>query len=59
MPKFPAPGAGVLLEIRVQEGETVEVGTVVAVIGEEGEAPAVPSPEAPESRVSRLKKQNS
>ncbi len=34
--EVPAPGAGVLLEIRVAEGETVEVGSVVAVIGEEG-----------------------
>ncbi len=37
--EVPSPGAGILLEIRTQEGETVEVGTVVAVIGEEGEAP--------------------
>src|SRR5204863_3171177 len=38
--EVPSPGAGVLLAINTQEGETVEVGTVVAVIGEEGEAPA-------------------
>ncbi len=38
--EVPSPGAGVLLEIRHQEGETVEVGTVVAVIGEEGSLPA-------------------
>ncbi|HEX8287916.1 MAG TPA: 2-oxoglutarate dehydrogenase, E2 component, dihydrolipoamide succinyltransferase [Pyrinomonadaceae bacterium] len=38
--EVPSPGAGVLLEIRSQEGETVEVGTVVAVIGAEGEAAA-------------------
>jgi 2-oxoglutarate dehydrogenase E2 component (dihydrolipoamide succinyltransferase) len=43
--EVPSPGAGVLLDIRVQEGETVEVGTVVAVIGEEGEeANAAPPP---------------
>ena len=35
--EVPSPGAGLLLEIRHQEGETVEVGTVVAVIGAEGE----------------------
>lgn len=35
--EVPSPGAGTLLEIRTQEGETVEVGTVVAVVGEEGE----------------------
>src|SRR5215210_2939658 len=46
--EVPSPGAGVLLEIRHQEGETVEVGTVVAVIGAEGEAGAqAPSPAAP------------
>ena len=38
--EVPAPGAGVLLEIRAAEGETVEVGTVVAIIGEESEHPA-------------------
>ncbi len=38
--EVPSPGAGILLEIRHNEGETVEVGTVVAVIGEEGEQPA-------------------
>ena len=36
--EVPSPGAGILLEIRTQEGETVEVGTVVAIVGEEGEA---------------------
>lgn len=48
--EVPSPGAGVLLEIRTQEGETVEVGTIVAVIGEESEASAPesqdPSPKA-------------
>lgn len=47
--EVPSPGAGVLLEIRHQEGETVEVGTVVAVIGEEGESGASaqsPKPQA-------------
>ncbi|MEO6587931.1 MAG: 2-oxoglutarate dehydrogenase, E2 component, dihydrolipoamide succinyltransferase [Pyrinomonadaceae bacterium] len=38
--EVPSPGAGILLEIRAGEGETVEVGTVVAVIGEEGESAA-------------------
>ncbi len=37
--EVPSPGAGVLLEVRHQEGETVEVGTVLAVIGVEGEQP--------------------
>src|SRR5919199_1315897 len=37
--EIPSPAAGVLLEIRAQEGETVEVGKVVAVVGEAGEQP--------------------
>jgi pyruvate dehydrogenase E2 component (dihydrolipoamide acetyltransferase) len=37
--EVPSPGAGILLKINTQEGETVEVGTVVAVIGEAGEQP--------------------
>jgi 2-oxoglutarate dehydrogenase E2 component (dihydrolipoamide succinyltransferase) len=36
--EVPAPSAGVLLEIRHQEGETVEVGTAVGIVGEEIEA---------------------
>src|SRR3954454_14303859 len=35
--EVPSPGAGVLLAINTQEGETVEVGSVLAVIGEESE----------------------
>ena len=43
--EIPAPEAGVLLEIRTQEGETVEVGVVVAILGEAGEASAsTPAP---------------
>lgn len=38
--EVPAPQAGVLLEIRVEEGETVEVDSVVAIIGEAGETAA-------------------
>jgi pyruvate/2-oxoglutarate dehydrogenase complex dihydrolipoamide acyltransferase (E2) component len=38
--EVPSPGEGVVAEIRVQEGETVEVGTVLAVIGPAGTAPA-------------------
>ena len=48
--EIPSPAAGVLLEIRVQEDETVEVGAVLAVVGEEGAAPSeAPAPAAPES----------
>src|SRR6187431_3180116 len=38
--EIPSPGAGVLLEIMVKEGETVPVNSVVAVIGAKGEKPA-------------------
>ncbi|MGA8487476.1 MAG: biotin/lipoyl-containing protein, partial [Gaiella sp.] len=41
--EVPSPGEGVVTEIRVQEGETVEVGTVLAVIGAAGAAPAPPA----------------
>jgi pyruvate dehydrogenase E2 component (dihydrolipoamide acetyltransferase) len=46
--EIPSPAAGVLAEIVVKEGETVEVGTVVAFIETEaGAAAATPSPAAP------------
>ena len=38
--EIPSPGAGVLTEIKVKEGETVPVNSVVAVIGAAGEKPA-------------------
>src|SRR5881275_2294462 len=39
--EVPSPGSGVVQQILVQEGETVEVGTKLAVIAPEGaEAPA-------------------
>ena len=40
--EIPSPAAGVLTDIRVKEGETVPVNSVVAVIGG-GDAPAVAS----------------
>src|SRR5881396_982620 len=52
--EVPSPGEGVVQQILVQEGETVEVGTKLAVIGPAGAeapapepAPAAPEPEAP------------
>jgi pyruvate dehydrogenase E2 component (dihydrolipoyllysine-residue acetyltransferase) len=45
--EIPSPAAGVLTEIRAAEGQTVEVNTVVAVIGEAGAKPAAPSTAAP------------
>jgi 2-oxoglutarate dehydrogenase E2 component (dihydrolipoamide succinyltransferase) len=44
--EIPAPVAGVLSEIRFPEGTTVEVNTVVAVIGEAGTKAAAPAPAA-------------
>jgi len=43
--EVPAPAAGVVTEILVPEGETVDVGTVLARIGGEGAAPAAPTEE--------------
>ena len=48
--EVPSPGEGVVAEIRVQEGETVEVGTVLAVIAPEGSAVAEPVLRADASR---------
>lgn len=45
--EIPAPAAGVLAEIKVQEGQTVPIQTVVAVI--ETEAGAVATPPAPKA----------
>ena len=44
--EVPSPVAGTILEIRVPEDETVEVGTVLAVIGQPSEA-ATPAPSSP------------
>ena len=46
--EIPAPAAGVLLEIRVNEDEVAPVGAVIAVIGEPGAAPVAASSPAPE-----------
>ncbi len=45
--EIPAPTAGVLAEIKVQEGQTVPVQTLVAVLETEKGAAAAPSPAAP------------
>lgn len=46
--EVPSPVAGTLLEIRVPEDETAEVGAVLAVIGSADAAPAAPAPAAKE-----------
>ncbi|HZW94303.1 MAG TPA: 2-oxoglutarate dehydrogenase, E2 component, dihydrolipoamide succinyltransferase [Candidatus Eremiobacteraceae bacterium] len=49
--EIPAPASGVLQEIKISEGTTVGVNTIVGTIASDGEAPAksapVPAPEAP------------
>ncbi|MEP4652052.1 MAG: biotin/lipoyl-containing protein, partial [Ilumatobacter sp.] len=48
--EVPSPVSGTLTEIRVQEGDTVEVGTVIAVVGDADGAPAdAPAPAAEEA----------
>ena len=52
--EVPSPIAGVLTEIRVPEGDTVAVGTIIAVVGDAsslGSAPSSPASE-PETRTS-------
>lgn len=44
--EVPAPMSGTLTEIKVAEGETVDVGVVLAVIGEAGSTPVAPPPQA-------------
>src|SRR5262249_47329300 len=53
--EIPAPAAGVLKEIKVAEGQTVPIQTVVAVIDAPGAAEAAPAPaltpaEAPKAK---------
>jgi pyruvate dehydrogenase E2 component (dihydrolipoamide acetyltransferase) len=48
--EIPAPAAGVLTEIKVKEGETVAVNTVVGTIGQPGERPE-PASETPAAAV--------
>jgi 2-oxoglutarate dehydrogenase E2 component (dihydrolipoamide succinyltransferase) len=55
--EVPSPAAGTVLAINVQEGETVEVGSVLASIGAEGSAPAAPAkPAAPAQPVAETPK---
>ncbi len=46
--EVPSPVAGTLSEIRAQEGDTVPVGAVIAVVGDGGSAPAAAAPPAAE-----------
>ena len=44
--EVPSPSAGVITQIMFQEGDTVEVGKVICVLGGEGAAAAAPAPAA-------------
>ena len=46
--EIPSPAAGTLTEIKVGEGTTVQINTVVAVLSEDG-AGAAPAPAAPKA----------
>ena len=59
--EVPSPISGVLTEIRVAEGDTVPVGTVIAVVGDAGSAPApaaAPVASAPAAPASTLASSN-
>ncbi len=45
--EIPSPSSGVLSEIKVDEGETVPINTVVAIRGGEGETVVAPQPAGP------------
>ena len=51
--EIPAPAAGVLKEIKVKEGATVQVNTVVGVIDAEGSAAAAAPPQPAQSAPTR------
>lgn len=58
--EIPAPTAGTLVEIKVQEGQTVPINTVVALIGEAGEKAAeapVSEPKAEPAQASPAEQQ--
>ncbi|HSE26324.1 MAG TPA: 2-oxoglutarate dehydrogenase, E2 component, dihydrolipoamide succinyltransferase [Pyrinomonadaceae bacterium] len=48
--EIPSPAAGTLTEVRFNEGDTVEVNTVVAVLDGNGTAPLAPSTPAQETK---------
>lgn len=53
--EIPSPAAGVLKEIRVEEGKTVPIQTVVALIDAAGSQPAAPEPTAARASESAIK----
>ena len=49
--EIPAPESGTLVEVRFQEGETIEIGTVLAYIDTEADAAITPTSEAADAPV--------
>ncbi|APT85135.1 2-oxoglutarate dehydrogenase, E2 component, dihydrolipoamide succinyltransferase [Corynebacterium aquilae] len=47
--EIPSPAAGVLLKVLFDEDDTVDVGEIIAEIGEEGEASEAPAKEEPKA----------
>ena len=56
--EIPSPAAGVLLRILADEDETVDVGAVIAELGEEGEEAAEEPKEEPKAEVKEEPKQD-
>ena len=52
--EIPSPVAGTILEIRVAEDETVEVGAVLVVIGDASQADSAPEAEAPANETAQV-----
>ena len=52
--EIPSPVAGTILEIRVAEDETVEVGAVLVVIGDASQAGSAPEAEAPANETAQV-----
>ena len=48
--EIPVPYTGTILELKADPGDAVEVGSVIAVIGDAGEQPAATEPDAAETR---------
>ncbi|MFV0881659.1 biotin/lipoyl-containing protein, partial [Corynebacterium diphtheriae] len=55
--EVPSPVSGVLLEIKFEEDDTVDVGDVIAIIGEEGDAPAAKEEPAKEPKAETPKEE--
>jgi pyruvate dehydrogenase E2 component (dihydrolipoamide acetyltransferase) len=52
--EIPSPAAGILTDIKVREGETVAVNSVVATIGQAGEMPAPPVTQQPDGQTTSV-----